>query len=639
MEARRRASTESRSDAAMLGPQEKCWSSAGALCSLLAMFLAGLGCSLWLGRQYGYAVFLTMHQVLSAQSSKPHQVFSAQSSKLEAKLSSPEPKPSFPKPSFHRDDAAAAGAAAATAQLSRPRHILLFLIDDLGFNDMGFQTGGQIKTPTFDYFAKNGVLLANHYVQSSCSPSRGALLTGRYPVHTGLSFFLTEMPAKGLPLREVLLPQFLSCSNFTSHAVGKWHLGHYREAHTPTFRGFDSFYGFYNGEINYLYHMTYVGALDVHDERGQNCGAKCSKDISKETAGNYTTHLYTQRAVDIISEHDPRSPLFLFLSHQAVHWPRQVPQKYEDPYVATIPDKIRRTFAGMLSALDESLATVRDALTSRGMFNDTLILVLSDNGGPTQESRSFTGSSNWPLRGAKGTIFEGGTRGVAFLYWSGLPAKAKGLTWNGLSHIVDWLPTLASAVGTKLQPTLPLDGIDLWEAILTNSSSPRKDVYYGISQGNTGPAVRDAAGQKLIIKGAGSAGMWSQQQLPGQANSTCQRSHELLGGALVYPRGQDVLYSLVGDPREQFGRPAEEDPEVHRSLMAIVRRYEATKRGWLHSDRRCGRWTCKQRNSTACISFPWCESRAPSRRSASKAICASTTASTTMSLTSSTSST
>ncbi|EOD07247.1 hypothetical protein EMIHUDRAFT_62301 [Emiliania huxleyi CCMP1516] len=352
------------------------------------------------------------------------------------------------------------------AEQKGPKHVIMTVIDDLGYDDLGFRNEGQILTPHFNRLHSQGIDLSSYYVQPSCSPTRAAILTGRKPLHTGINFWLPNIAA-GLSLNEVTLAQVLNRRNFTSHAVGKWHLGFHKTPYTPTFRGFSSFYGYYEGSEDYYTHVT-NGGFDFHDERAPFCGPGCTQR-PWHLQGQYSTNLFTARAVEIISQHNLSSRLFLYLAYQGVHAPRQAPAAYVEPYKKGIADPVRRTFAGMISALDEGIGNVTAALAARDMIDDTLIVVTTDNGGPTTEC-STTGQSNWPFRGSKCSIYEGGTRGTAFLHWQGLPRR--GVTFTGLAHAADWLPTIVSAVGSRLWPneTLSLDGLDLWDALLSNGA-------------------------------------------------------------------------------------------------------------------------------------------------------------------------
>ena len=461
-----------------------------------------------------------------------------------------------------------------------PKHVLLIVIDDLGHDDFGYANDGQIKTPVVNAMHDGGVHFDNYYVQPSCSPTRATLLTGRKPVHTGINFWIPNA-AYGLPLNETTLAQVLNARGFRSHAVGKWHLGLHKSAYLPTFRGFHSFYGFYEGSEDFWTHNFYGHGLDFHQEDSPNCSfaSGCSKLLwdavgkgdcvrsgtctEPDYWAKYSTHLFTARAEALIKEQAESyagKGMFLYLAYQAVHEPRQAPAHYVFPYNDTITDDGRRVFAGMLSAVDEGIGNVSAALKAGDMYADTLFVVTTDNGGPTTEC-STTGQSNWPYRGSKCSIWEGGTHGASFLYWEGLPKVAQGLRFKGLIHACDFLPTIVTAVaGAALAPgeTLPLDGIDMWPTFISGNgaSGPRKHVYYGIHQGSSvdQPAVRDVQGYKLILASSGGGkGEWSPQQLPNSSSVSQDSGYDWATNSLPpsldggwAAAGSSVSYSTGG---------------------------------------------------------------------------------------------
>ena len=391
------------------------------------------------------------------------------------------------------------------ASTVRP-HILFVVMDDLGSHDLGMHKTG-IATPCADRLAADGVYLDNYYVLPSCSPTRSALLTGRYPLHTGIHNWLLSRSNIGLPLDEEVLPQVLGRANYRRHAVGKWHLGHSRWEFTPTFRGFESFYGFYVGGQDYFTHVDDDEGYDMRYDRQPNCGPGCSE--LRDERGNYTTHIFTREAIRVIQQHhneNEEEPLFLYLAFQAVHAPDQVPESYRQAYEnRTDWSDMRKTYAGMLTAADEGIANVTQALKDNGLWDNTLVIFTTDNGGPT-ETCAIQGSSNFPRRGGKCTVWEGGTTGDGFV--SG-PALSKlgvetGKRHNGLFHCVDWLPTLANMVGAVPQGK-PLDGVDQLAA-LQQKRAARQELFIGIGidlDGSYyGPALRYGR-WKIIENGGG----------------------------------------------------------------------------------------------------------------------------------------
>ncbi|XP_077511502.1 arylsulfatase J-like isoform X6 [Amblyomma americanum] len=223
-------------------------------------------------------------------------------------------------------------------------HIIFLLADDLGWDDVSFHGSSQIPTPNLDALAADGIILNSHYVQSSCAPSRAALMTGLYPIRTGMQGILPGIGGPwGLPLSVRILPQYLKELGYEAHLVGKWHLGYYMEDFTPTFRGFDSFYGYYNGDEDYYSH-------DIPYENDTCLDFWFNRDPVRSQNGTYSTTLFTERAQHIIRHRDQSKPLFLMVGYQAVHGstgpePLQAPQENVEKF-PHIEEKNRTIFAG-----------------------------------------------------------------------------------------------------------------------------------------------------------------------------------------------------------------------------------------------------------------------------------------------------
>lgn len=360
--------------------------------------------------------------------------------------------------------------AGARAEAAKKPNIIFVLADDLGWKDVGFH-GSDIKTPTLDMLANEGARLEQHYAMPMCTPTRAALMTGRYPMRYGLQ--IGVIPGAGtysLAMDEYLLPQTLKDAGYKTYMSGKWHLGHAKKEFYPNNRGFDSFYGATVGEIDHFTHASH----GVDDWYRNN-------DPIKEEG--FDNSLFGAEAVRLIKEHDPKDPMFLYLAFTAPHTPFQAPQEYLDRY-PSISDVNRKTYAAMISVIDDEVGKVVAALEEKGMRDNTLIVFSSDNGGV--RSSLFSGdtkvegglpASNGPYREGKGSTYEGGTRVVAFANW---PGKIKAGGVDQLIHMVDWYPTLAKLAGVMPSKTKPLDGMDVWATISAGAPSPRKEMLYNV---------------------------------------------------------------------------------------------------------------------------------------------------------------
>lgn len=344
----------------------------------------------------------------------------------------------------------ARGDATTSTEGPKP-NIVFFLIDDLGRSDVGFMGCRDIQTPQIDALAKAGAILDAHYVQPVCSPTRAALMTGRYATRTGVYTIVRPHAKWGLPLAERTLANALKEAGYQTAITGKWHLGEFDRAYVPTARGFDHQFGHYFGAIDYFTHTR----GDAHD---------WYRDDKELKVAGYSTHLIAEEACRLIRAKPKGKPLFLYVPFNGVHSPLQVPDKYLAPYAKLTGN--RKTLAGMLSAVDEAIGQIVTALTETGERERTLILFSADNGGPNPESLSTNGT----LRAGKGTLYEGGVRVCAFANWPGrIPA---GTTVSEPMHAVDWYPTLVKLAGGSLDQKLPLDGRDIWPMLTQQAKSP-----------------------------------------------------------------------------------------------------------------------------------------------------------------------
>jgi len=253
----------------------------------------------------------------------------------------------------------------------------------MGFADVGFNGSKDIKTPNIDRLAASGAILDQWYVQPVCSPTRAALMTGRYPMRYGLQTGVIRPYADyGLSLEERTLAQALKDAGYETAISGKWHLGFVKPEYLPTRRGFDHQYGHYNGQIDYNDH-TRDGGFDWH------------RDDKVNRDEGYSTQLISAEAVKRIEQRDAKRPLFLYVPFNAVHGPHQVPDSYKQPYKDL--EEPRQTYAGMMAAMDEGIGKILDAIDAAKMRENTLVLFTSDNGGPQPGKVT----NNGPLKGGK----------------------------------------------------------------------------------------------------------------------------------------------------------------------------------------------------------------------------------------------
>jgi arylsulfatase A-like enzyme len=430
----------------------------------------------------------------------------------------------------------AKGVQSAVAA-DRP-NIICFLADDLGWTDVGWH-GSEIKTPNLDKLASGGAKLEQFYVLPVCSPTRAALLTGRYPIRHGLQVGVVRPWAQyGLPLDERTLPQALKEAGYTTHLSGKWHLGHFQPEYLPTRRGFDTQYGHYNGALNYF----------THDRDG---GHDWHRNDQESRDEGYATSLLGTEAVRVIEQAQPDKPFFLYVPFNAPHTPLQAAGEYLKRY-AHIADKKRQIFAAMVECLDDQVGRVVAALEQRGLAKNTLIIFSSDNGGLP----GVGGATNGKLRAQKGTLYEGGTRVPAFANWPG--QIQPGTVINEPLHMVDWFPTLVNLAGGSLQQKQPLDGRDIWPVITAGKPSPHEDILIN-AMPNSG-AIRMGA-WKLVLNGTITANDLE--------NATAPKA-----GAKKDADSVVELFNLTEDPYEQNNLAAQ-NPERVRQLRARLEEYRA----------------------------------------------------------------
>ena len=340
-----------------------------------------------------------------------------------------------------------------------PPNIVVFLSDDMGWGQPGFNGGDEVETPSIDRIAEEGVSLTQFYVAPVCTATRGALLTGRYSWKNGTAVRFNGRTGMGMRVDERTLAEALRDAGYATWLVGKWHLGQWQREHLPLQRGFDHHYGLYGAEIDSFSH---------HRGRDRDLALDWHRNGRPVIEAGYSTLLLAEEAVQLIDRHDPADPFFLYLPFNAVHNPNDAPQEYIDRYDHLDNPKQR----AQLAVMDVAIGQVMDALETKGVLGDTLVMFLNDNGGTS------TAGWNAPYRGKKSEYHEGGIRVPAVLRWPG--RIAAGSESAALLHAVDLFPTFAGLAGADAGAGLPLDGVDAWAAIADGAASPRDEVVHSL---------------------------------------------------------------------------------------------------------------------------------------------------------------
>ncbi|XMO85891.1 sulfatase-like hydrolase/transferase [Algibacter sp. AS12] len=371
----------------------------------------------------------------------------------------------------------------ASAKASKP-NILFVLCDDLGYADVGFNGSKDILTPELDKLANGGTILTSAYVTHPfCGPSRAGLLTGRYPHTFGSQFNLPKNSevsvGEGIPLSEKFMSKMLQESGYHTGAMGKWHLGAVPGYH-PNDRGFDDFYGFLGGG-----HEYFPREFIPKYEKQKAAGVKNIWDYltplehnGKEvTETEYITDALSREAVRFVNDASKEDkPFFLYLSYNAPHTPLEA--KEEDMKVfENIKDKDRRTYAGMVYAVDRGVGKLVEALKATNQYENTLIVFLSDNGG-----RPDKGADNAPLRGRKGDTWEGGFRVPMFFHWPN--HVAAGNHYDHPVSALDFYPTFADLAGATLPAGNKLDGKNIWNDFSSGTTARKGEMIFSMRHRN-----------------------------------------------------------------------------------------------------------------------------------------------------------
>jgi len=375
----------------------------------------------------------------------------------------------------------------AKPQASAPRpNIVLIMADDLGYGDLGCYGSDFINTPNIDALAEKGIRFTDYHSNGAvCSPTRAALMTGRYQQRTGVEGVITAARHRevGLPLEEVTIAEVLKDAGYATAMFGKWHLGYDVEKFGPLRQGFDTFEGFVSGNVDYFNKIDQEGYKDWW------IGDKL------EHVDGYVTDLINDRGVDWIarqSRENKGKPLFLYLAHGAPHYPLQGPDdegfREVGKRVAQPKHDAKLKYKQMIESMDAGIGRVVAELEKQGIADNTLIIFCSDNGQAGRGPGSAGG-----LRGSKGTVYEGGHR--VPMVWSWPAAIPEGKEGDAMAIGMDLKPTFAALALAKLPEGSVVDGVDL---IATSLSKLRERELHWVHRDQH--AMRDGY-WKLVVRG------------------------------------------------------------------------------------------------------------------------------------------
>lgn len=418
----------------------------------------------------------------------------------------------------------------ATQNQSRQPNILLIVADDLGYGDLAVYGATDTKTPRIDKLAAEGVRFTQFYANSPvCTPTRAALITGRYPQRVLLERQLGVAPRdanRGLPATDSSLPNLLRRAGYSTGLIGKWHLGFKAEFH-PNRHGFGYFWGYLAGFVDWYRHVRADGEHDLYE------------NAAPTQASAYLGHEITERAVNFIRQNAQR-PFFLEVAYGAPHAPHQSPFHAEEAVRApngmlqTVEMPTRRDYVEIVEDLDSSVGLLLDALDKASLTDRTIVVFVSDNGpiiGPPRLGRVG------PLYGSKGNLFEGGIRVPAILRWPGhVPA---GSISSQVAITFDLTETFLSIAGVGAVSRRHLEGMDLLPGVASGAAPSRRTLFW---------RVANAGGSQRAVR---------------------QGRFKLLSGG----RTMVELFDLAADPGEQKNLAAEHPQQVAK-LQALLKEWE-----------------------------------------------------------------
>eukprot|EP00050_Salpingoeca_kvevrii_P006706 m.291120 g.291120 ORF g.291120 m.291120 type:complete len:544 (+) comp12413_c0_seq1:60-1691(+) len=481
---------------------------------------------------------------------------------------------------------------------AKPPSVLFVLVDDLGWADVGFhraQGDPEVVTPNIDALARAGLQLERHYVHQFCTPTRTSVQSGRLPVHVNTGLGSPCNDNTGIAYNMTGIAEKLKLAKYSTHFVGKWDAGMATPRHTPHGRGYDTSLHYFSHKNDF---WSQANMQTCCEDNQQIIDLwRTDRGASDVNGTDYEEYLFEREMLNIIHNHNTSQPLFLFYTPHVAHCPLQVPRtvfdrfdfmtddegKCEaqtdptlhpiDPHSPDTPYKCRQQVHAMINVLDDVIGSVTSALQSRGLWDDLLIIFSSDNGGPVDLQENA--ANNWPLRGGKYSLFEGGIRATAFVSGGFLPRHMQGQKATKPVHIADWYATLCRLAG--VDPTdhraadaglPPIDSLDLWDYISgANASSPRSVIPFG---GDC--IIRD---QWKLITHPTMPDFWQGPKYPNSSSALLNEAWLRAGN----PCTNGCLFDVENDPTEQNNLITQQ-PDIATQLSNLL---DAEKKSYFHN--------------------------------------------------------
>eukprot|EP01060_Flectonema_neradi_P009953 TRINITY_DN1710_c0_g1_i5.p1 TRINITY_DN1710_c0_g1~~TRINITY_DN1710_c0_g1_i5.p1 ORF type:complete len:526 (+),score=134.78 TRINITY_DN1710_c0_g1_i5:465-2042(+) len=472
-------------------------------------------------------------------------------------------------------------------QAAEKPHILYILVDDYGWADAGWHRPPgykEIQTPTFDSLIQQGIELDRHYVFKFCSPTRSAVQSGRNPINVNVlnvdpTYLNPEDPVSGyasVPRNMTGMAEQIKKGGYNTHMYGKWDAGMATPQHTPKGRGYDdSMFYFHHANDYWTYYTNECEGrpiVDLYHNEGPGHGLNNSKCSQTNQEGcTYEDTLFADQVIKSVGgwkEEDP--PLFIFWAPHIVHAPLQVPQPYVDKF-SFINDPPRQMYHAMVNFVDTAVGNVTSLLHQKGMWNNTLIVLHADNGGPIYKEGT-AGANNYPLKGGKVSNWEGGIRVNAFVSGGYLPEKVRGTKKEGYICGWDWYTTLSHVAGVvpvdekASKAGLPdIDGMNMWPYLSGDvDASPRTRIPIGDNHGPNTIVGGLIDNQYKILVGNLSQSGWTGLTWPNETSSwDPSTSFQICG---VTPE-TGCLFNIIEDPGEHNNLAALKD-DIFKSMLS-----------------------------------------------------------------------